>query len=142
MDFHGGECSNLLLHSGLLFGASQNLGKRSVLDGRLDEARVEAVVRQAAGSRAVLVRAFRRKCEAVSPAEGLSTVGSASILLGVRVDATMVLRALDMGPAADDAAAAKAFQQFWGQKAELRRFPVSRQSRLSASHVDLNPSEA
>jgi len=30
-----------------------------------------------------------------------------------------------MGPPADDLAAAKAFQEFWGPKAELRRFPVS-----------------
>lgn len=35
------------------------------------------------------------------------------------------MRVLDMGPDAEDKAAVKHFRQFWGDKAELRRFKVS-----------------
>ncbi len=38
-----------------------------------------------------------------------------------QVDAAAVLRAVDMGPAAEDPAAAE-FRAFWGERAELRRF--------------------
>lgn len=97
---------------------------RGVLFDRSGEAEVEALVRRAVGSRALLVRALRRQCKPRAPTEGLSSVGSSTILLAIRVEPVIALRALDVGPAADDAAAAKAFQEFWGQKAELRRFPV------------------
>ena len=50
------------------------------------------------------------------------------VLLGVTLDAAAATRPVDMGPAAEDAAAAADFRAFWGDKAELRRFPVSGQS--------------
>jgi U3 small nucleolar RNA-associated protein 22 len=51
------------------------------------------------------------------------------VLLGVTLDPTAAMRPVDMGPAAEDTAAAADFRAFWGNKAELRRFPV----RLSSS---------
>ena len=39
----------------------------------------------------------------------------------IQVDPTAVLRAVDMGPAAEDPGAAD-FRAFWGDRAELRRF--------------------
>ncbi len=48
------------------------------------------------------------------------------VLLGVQLDAAAAARLVDMGPPAEDAAAAAEFRAFWGDKAELRRFPVSR----------------
>lgn len=50
------------------------------------------------------------------------------VLLGVTLDAAAATRPVDMGPAAEDAAAAAEFRAFWGDKAELRRFPVRGQS--------------
>ena len=44
--------------------------------------------------------------------------------LMLQVDSTAALRLLDKGPPGQDAAACKAFREFWGEKAELRRFPV------------------
>lgn len=46
------------------------------------------------------------------------------MLLGVTLDPAAATRPVDMGPAAEDAAAAADFRAFWGTKAELRRFPV------------------
>jgi len=51
-------------------------------------------------------------------------VDSQWVRVHVRVNATQVLRAVDLGPSADDADAVKAFRTFWGEKSELRRFPV------------------
>jgi len=43
------------------------------------------------------------------------------ILVGAVVDPVAVLRLVDVGPAADDAAAAAKFRKLWGDKSELRR---------------------
>lgn len=40
----------------------------------------------------------------------------------IQVDPTAALRAVDIGPPADQAAAAAEFRQFWGDRSELRRF--------------------
>ncbi|EKG10699.1 Nrap protein [Macrophomina phaseolina MS6] len=46
----------------------------------------------------------------------------ARILIGFLVDPANALRAVDHGPAAESKKEAAAFRQFWGEKAELRRF--------------------
>lgn len=43
------------------------------------------------------------------------------IVVGAVVDPVAVLRLVDVGPAADDAAAAGKFRKLWGDKSELRR---------------------
>ena len=43
-------------------------------------------------------------------------------LVGVLLNADQAMRAVDKGPPAEDKHAVKAFQKFWGEKAELRRF--------------------
>ena len=48
------------------------------------------------------------------------------------MDATTVLRAVDMGPAAEDPGAAD-FRAFWGDRAELRRFQARQLWRLPLS---------
>ncbi|KAL4426966.1 hypothetical protein ABPG77_009527 [Micractinium sp. CCAP 211/92] len=92
------------------------------------EQRVEALATKALGSRARLVRAFRRGIPAAclggkAPLQkGAPRPQQQHVLLGVQVDPTAALRTLDQGPPADQADAARAFRAFWGAKAELRRF--------------------
>jgi hypothetical protein len=43
------------------------------------------------------------------------------IVVGAVVDPVAVLRLVEVGPAADDAAAAGKFRKLWGDKSELRR---------------------
>ena len=88
------------------------------------EEEIENVVRQAAGTRAVQVHAQRRGIQPVHPEHGLSAVSSQRVRVGVRVNMAQVQRTVDIGPAADDADAVRAFRTFWGEKSELRRFPV------------------
>ena len=45
-----------------------------------------------------------------------------TVLIGIVVNSTQVVRAVDRGPPAEDKKAASAFRKFWGEKAELRRF--------------------
>ncbi len=47
---------------------------------------------------------------------------AAPLLVCLRLDVDNAFRALDKGPAAEDAPAAARFRAFWGAKAELRRF--------------------
>ncbi len=85
---------------------------------------MENIVRRAAGTRATHVHVQRRSVQPVDVKTGISVVDSQWVRIHVRADATQVLRAVDLGPSADDADAVKAFRAFWGEKSELRRFPV------------------
>ena len=80
---------------------------------------------QALGSRATLVRVHQRAVAALHPKKGGFAVPQGPILVGVQVDPTAALQLRDIGPAADNLKAAAQFRQFWGDKAELRRFQVS-----------------
>ena len=104
--------------------------------------------KKALGSRASLVRVIHRGAKAVEVVEdsskkatttkkskkkkGNSSGGGGGgvgfslerpfILLGARLDPTVALRGVDIGPAADSGPAAAQFRTFWGDKSELRRF--------------------
>lgn len=56
----------------------------------------------------------------------------------VQVDSTAILRVLDKGPPGQDAAACKAFREFWGDKAELRRFPVCPSCLLDLQNLPMS----
>ncbi|GAB4820593.1 hypothetical protein N2152v2_007639 [Parachlorella kessleri] len=87
------------------------------------EGRIEALASQALGSRARWVRVFRRELGApASLKQGAPHPRQQHVLVGVQVDPTAALRAVDIGPPADQATAAKAFREFWGDRSELRRF--------------------
>ncbi len=47
---------------------------------------------------------------------------SPTVLLGVVLDSSNMARQVDHGPAAEEKKEARRFRQFWGEKAELRRF--------------------
>ena len=51
-----------------------------------------------------------------------STYVEGDLTVGLLVNPEQVSRAIDRGPSAGDKKAAAAFQNFWGEKAELRRF--------------------
>lgn len=93
---------------------------------RLAEGEVERVARRALGTRAILVRVLPRGAAPVTPAKGAATAATDEVLLGIRVDAAEAVRLVDMGPAAEDTAAAADFRSFWGAKSDLRRFPDGR----------------
>ncbi|KAL3158789.1 hypothetical protein ABBQ32_011516 [Trebouxia sp. C0010 RCD-2024] len=86
------------------------------------ETKLEALMKQALGPRATLVHAHRRQPLASAPKKGGLKPPQGDILVGVNVDSAAALQLRDMGPPADDVQAAAKFRQFWGEKAELRRF--------------------
>ncbi|KAK9832639.1 hypothetical protein WJX81_006336 [Elliptochloris bilobata] len=92
---------------------------------RVAEAHVEALATRALGSRVTAVRAFRRRlptcADPAMAAPHPFDPSAHTILLAAQMDAAAALRAVDMGPAAEDPAAAD-FRAFWGDRAELRRF--------------------
>ncbi|MEW5301334.1 MAG: hypothetical protein WDW38_009543 [Sanguina aurantia] len=110
------------------------------------EAKVEALVAAALTDRATLVRVCRQPLAAPAPSPtthssphpesasyshgvpGLLAQGLApfqdpgEIWVGAQLDPTSALRPVDIGPAADDLAAAARFRAFWGSVSELRQF--------------------
>ncbi|GAQ85560.1 U3 small nucleolar RNA-associated protein 22 [Klebsormidium nitens] len=91
---------------------------------RTEEDRIELLVAQGLGERALLVRARRRGLEPSWQLEkGLPAAAEGSVLVGVSLaEPDVAFRLADVGPSADDKEAAKKFRDFWGPKAELRRF--------------------
>lgn len=84
---------------------------------------VDSTLRTALGNRAKSVTILHPTSQpwALSDAPPL---GSPVIFIGLILDTEQAFRLVDHGPAEDspDPEAAKAFQEFWGDKAELRRF--------------------
>ena len=66
----------------------------------------------------------RQVIPGVHPCQPQATPQPRCVRLLVWLDPATALRMVDIGPPADDAAAAKAFRAFWGDRAELRRFQV------------------
>lgn len=99
---------------------------------RQDEDRVESLVRKALTTRVLLVRALPRAVAFPEVGAGGSVVGTLAagiaspvnptVLVGAVADAQEVSRVVDVGPPADDAAAAARFRALWRDKSELRRF--------------------
>lgn len=58
------------------------------------------------------------KVSAVKPSESQDK----SIIINIGTDAANATRTVDLGPSAENKKEAAAFRQFWGEKAELRRF--------------------
>eukprot|EP00889_Picochlorum_renovo_P008678 jgi/Picre1/35708/NNA_003168.t1 len=86
---------------------------------------VKNVAARGLGDRATLVRLVHSPYITRSNAKGyLVSISheSSDIILGLRLDALKASRAVDVGPPADNATAAKEFRLFWGDKSELRRF--------------------
>lgn len=66
-----------------------------------------------------------------------STKSTPHLTIGLVVDPTFAGQLVDKGPPAEDAAAARRFRDFWGDKSELRRYG----KRLSSLFCDLDPRE-
>lgn len=108
---------------------SKGLFENDQCDWRFHELHCTEFATKALGTRASLVRVFHRTLDReVSLRKMKSLKGSCfvpaqkNIFLAVRLDMQESLRGIDMGPEADNEAAAAAFRSFWGKKAELRRF--------------------
>lgn len=93
---------------------------------------MELLVRRALTTRATLVRALPRPLAFQDPdaaggvaaalAAGPASPARRRILVGAVVHGQEALRLVDVGPPADDAAAAARFRALWGERSELRRF--------------------
>eukprot|EP00898_Chlorokybus_atmophyticus_P007576 jgi/Chlat1/781/Chrsp104S01309 len=99
------------------------LGSVDVPTWRQQERRVEVVLKQALSDRAAFVRVFPRPNPAWDTNQkGLPALEPAIDVGIVLAEGDAALRLVDIGPAADKKAEAKAFRNFWGSRAELRRF--------------------
>lgn len=96
---------------------------------------ISSVVRQALSTRARIVVVQRPYSSSSSSASTTWPFASprpvasdlSNILeLGIVLDPAEATRLVDHGPAAEDAEGSKAFQAFWGEKSELRRFKDGR----------------
>ena len=86
-------------------------------------AKVYSTVKRALGNRARLVYIGNSQAASSWPLTGPpASPIDADILVGVIFDSAHVGRQVDHGPPAEDKKEAQKFQQFWGDKAELRRF--------------------
>lgn len=61
---------------------------------------------------------------ALHPKKGGFLLPQGAIMVGVQTDPAAALQLRDIGPPAENVKAAAKFRQFWGDKAELRRFQV------------------
>jgi U3 small nucleolar RNA-associated protein 22 len=111
-------------------GGDGALAASDALPLRAEEAAAEAALTKALGSRARRVRVVARPLGGASwwasgagawPADGVDGDGDQLLLLAC-LDPEQAARLVDLGPSAEDKAAASAFRAFWGAKAELRRF--------------------
>ncbi|KAF9638271.1 putative pre-rrna processing protein utp22 protein [Lasiodiplodia theobromae] len=81
------------------------------------------VLKRGLGDRAHIVSLVLPEHQPWHPGTAKTTVQrDARILVGFIVDPANAVRAVDHGPAAESKKEAAAFRQFWGEKAELRRF--------------------
>lgn len=86
--------------------------------------RIIKVLKRALGDRAVAVhhQAADDADDATWDLKSASSPDSSVILVGIIFNAANMTRQVDHGPAVEEKEAAKRFRQFWGEKAELRRF--------------------
>ncbi|KDQ16670.1 hypothetical protein BOTBODRAFT_30589 [Botryobasidium botryosum FD-172 SS1] len=80
-----------------------------------------SVIRQALGTR-VKVAAMLQPSSQPRPLDQSRPVSSTLLEIGLVLDPTQAPRLVDHGPPADDVEGGENFRDFWGEKAELRRF--------------------
>ena len=81
------------------------------------------VLKTGLGDRSLLIHLENPPKVVWRPASRMPIVeGESSLLIGLLLSPEQVSRTVDRGPHAEDKEAATAFRNFWGEKAELRRF--------------------
>ncbi|KAI1863457.1 uncharacterized protein JN550_009568 [Neoarthrinium moseri] len=84
--------------------------------------RLHRVLKRALGDRAQLVHAVLPKHTAWSVTANPPGKKGGDILIGVVTDPSLVARKMDLGPSVEQKEEAAKYRDFWGEKAELRRF--------------------
>lgn len=86
--------------------------------------KVARILKKALGDRAELVhtQAFEGADEFAWDLISQPPSGSSAVWVGIVFNAVNMARQVDQGPTVEEKEAAKKFRQFWGEKAELRRF--------------------
>lgn len=154
---------HLLVH--LVLRQASNLRIYPLLPRREQEDKVEQLLRQGLSDRAKVVRVLRRPLASTLKPEDLATVGLPplacspstggapegassgagalaavpTVWAGAVVDPLLAQRLVDVGPAADDAAAAARFRRFWGERSELRRWARTQPVVKAATAVLADP---
>ena len=86
-----------------------------------DLRRVISVLGRAWGKRVKFIRVLNVNGPTTWDVTGVRPQ-SAPIVSGLIVESTKATKMVDIGPAADDLVQAEKFREFWGDKAEIRRF--------------------
>ncbi|KAK3073275.1 U3 snoRNP protein [Teratosphaeriaceae sp. CCFEE 6253] len=96
----------------------------SALSGVDDEPeRLRVVLKRGLGDRVSSVSIYSPSSSSWLPGSARGkAISNTPINIGLSVNPDTVSRTVDHGPAAESKAEAAAFRQFWGEKAELRRF--------------------
>ncbi|CAK7222225.1 U3 snoRNP protein [Sporothrix bragantina] len=82
-------------------------------------------IKRAMGDRATLVHVQLPSSSAWAigkPVPEIASTASTHVVLGISFDANNMSRHIDHGPPAEDKKEARKFRDFWGERAELRRF--------------------
>ena len=83
--------------------------------------RVISILGQAWGERVKFIRVLNVNGPTTWDVTGVKPQPT-PIVLGLTVEPTKATKMVEIGPAADDLAQAEKFREFWGDKAEIRRF--------------------
>jgi U3 small nucleolar RNA-associated protein 22 len=86
-----------------------------------DLRRVISILGKAWGERVKLIRVINVTGPTTWTVTGVRPQ-PVSIVLGLTIDPTKAVKMVEIGPAADDQVQAEQFREFWGDKAEIRRF--------------------
>lgn len=84
--------------------------------------KLHRTIKKALGDRAQLVHLVMPKRSAWPVSAKRSGTGDDSVLVGIILDSTHAPRRMDLGPSVEEKADAAKYRDFWGEKAELRRF--------------------
>ncbi|KAK6854726.1 Nucleolar protein 6 [Apiospora arundinis] len=80
------------------------------------------VLKKALGERATLISIYMPKSDDWSISAVPTVAQSGTVSVGVIYEPTSVFRRMDLGPEAEQKKEAAQYQEFWGEKSELRRF--------------------
>lgn len=109
--------------SSLEFEQSYTINLGATEDNTNDIAsRMHKILKRGFGDRVTLLSLFTDSSKSWKITSSAPTTKPGSIRIGMLLDSEAALRFVDQGPSVEDKEATKDFRDFWGDKAELRKF--------------------